>query len=406
MRDRWPLLWLCGPSGVGKTTVGWEIFTQLSRSGTVAGYLDADQLGLCYPAPADDPQNHRVKARNLGAMARTLRAAGARCLVLSGGVQRVEEVRAYAEAVPDAALTLCRLRVGLDELRARFLGRGWRPELWEENAAGAAALDASDIADLTVDATGLSVAEVARRVREAAGGGGRPPGSWPGPAPASATETAPVPNAAPVPVPEPRAGEAGATPGPSRPPAVPVLWVCGPPGVGKSEVAWAVYARLLASGVTTAYVDLAQLGFRRPAPADDAFGHRLRARGLAAVWPTYRAAGARRLVLCGDVADAETVRAHAAAVPEGRLTLVRLHAGPDVLAERILARGRGEGPRLPGDALKGLPRGELLRRAEAAAHEARAWERAGIDAVRVATDGRTVEDVAAEVAAVFAARRP
>ena len=50
-----PVLWLCGPSGVGKSTVGWAIFDQLSRTGVRSAFLDLDQVGLCYPAPADDP---------------------------------------------------------------------------------------------------------------------------------------------------------------------------------------------------------------------------------------------------------------------------------------------------------------------------------------------------------------
>ncbi|UED83095.1 hypothetical protein [Streptomyces profundus] len=379
MTDGFPLLWLCGPSGVGKTSVGWEIFTRLGRAGIVAGYLDADQVGLCYPAPADDPGTHRVKASNVGAMARTLHAAGASCLVLSGGVRHAAEVSRYAEAVPDAALTLCRLHVGIDELRARFLGRGWRPELLAENERTAAALDHSTFADLDLDVTGLSVAETAPRVLERAGG-------WPGPATASPPGPAPAADRPSGPVPRP----------------VPVLWLCGASGVGKSEVAWAVFARLFATGVTAAQVDLGQLGFLHPTPANgranDPAGHRLRARALAALWPNYRAAGARCLILAGEVDDQETVRGYAEALPDGRFTLVRLHAGADVLRERVQLRGRGVGPRLPGDPLLGRSPGELRRHAEAAAREAGRLEAAGVGAVRVATDGRAIDAIAAEVA--------
>ena len=45
-----PLLWLCGPPGVGKTAVGWEIFSQLTCAGMEAGYVDIDQLGLYGPS--------------------------------------------------------------------------------------------------------------------------------------------------------------------------------------------------------------------------------------------------------------------------------------------------------------------------------------------------------------------
>ena len=47
--DLIPVLWLCGPPGIGKSTVGWEIFTQLTQAGIEAGYVDIDQLGICIP---------------------------------------------------------------------------------------------------------------------------------------------------------------------------------------------------------------------------------------------------------------------------------------------------------------------------------------------------------------------
>ena len=77
--DPIPVLWLCGPPGVGKSTIGCEIFTQLSQAGVEAGYVDIDQLGMCYPVPVSDPGRHRMKARNLDAVVTNYRAAGARC---------------------------------------------------------------------------------------------------------------------------------------------------------------------------------------------------------------------------------------------------------------------------------------------------------------------------------------
>src|SRR5215471_3813961 len=81
--DRIPVLWLCGPSGVGKTTVAWEIYTALAGAGTPAGYVDIDQLGICFPEPAGDRGRHRLQARNLNAVVGAFRAAGARCVVVS-----------------------------------------------------------------------------------------------------------------------------------------------------------------------------------------------------------------------------------------------------------------------------------------------------------------------------------
>lgn len=51
---RVPVLWITGPAGVGKSTVSWQLFTELTGSGTRAAFADADQLCMCYPAPPDD----------------------------------------------------------------------------------------------------------------------------------------------------------------------------------------------------------------------------------------------------------------------------------------------------------------------------------------------------------------
>ncbi len=66
-----PVLWLCGPPGVGKTAVGRAIYARLAGSGVRTAYVDIDQLGICYPPPVSDPQRHHLKARNLGGGATT-----------------------------------------------------------------------------------------------------------------------------------------------------------------------------------------------------------------------------------------------------------------------------------------------------------------------------------------------
>ncbi|GAA2583324.1 AAA family ATPase [Actinomadura fulvescens] len=162
-----PLLWLCGPPGVGKSTVGFELYERLVRAGVNAAYVDADQIGLCHPAPPD--LLHRVRARNLRAVWSNFRAAGAECLIFSGVVDTAEEARVYTEAVPDAEVTLCRLRADASELRERFVGRGWRPDFVDEALAAAEALDRTGFADFHVDTSGLPVPAVVQLVWEGAG---------------------------------------------------------------------------------------------------------------------------------------------------------------------------------------------------------------------------------------------
>lgn len=368
-----PFLWLCGPSGVGKSAVGWEIFNQLSRSGIKTAYLDADQLGLCYPAPAHDPDNHQVKARNLGAVWPTFQAAGVQCLVFSGSVDTPDLVHAYAELVPGTALTLCRLRAGHDTLRDRFLRRGWLTDLADQAVDEADALNRSDFADLRVDTDGLSVPEVARQVRERAGG-------WPCLMDVPATTTA-----APGSAPHTRTSSTG---------PVPLLWLCGPPAVGKSTVGFEIFMQLVGAGITAAYVDLAQIGFCRPPAPDDPGNHRAKARNLGTMWPTFHAAGARCLIVTGSVNHRDTVRMYTDAVPEMVLTLCRLRAGADQLMTRVLQRGRGAGPGIPGDELKGQPTDRLYRFVERAARDADELEHNNIGALCVDTSECSAQEVA------------
>ena len=81
-RPSTPLLWLCGPPGVGKTAVAWNIYARLAGDGVPAAYVDIDQLGICFPEPPTDPGRHLVKLANLRGLLTSFCAAGAGCLVV------------------------------------------------------------------------------------------------------------------------------------------------------------------------------------------------------------------------------------------------------------------------------------------------------------------------------------
>ena len=182
-----PFLWLCGASGVGKSSVGFEIFCQVRADGLKAAYVDFDQIGFCRPAPDDDPNNHRIKAQNLAVMWANFRSAGAQCLVASGIVESDKAIRMHSDAMADTALTVCRLRAGDEQLRQRIFlrGRGGGPAIpgdelkgksleWLAAAADdsireAAEMERDGIGDLCADTDSRSVEEVARLVRVLAG---------------------------------------------------------------------------------------------------------------------------------------------------------------------------------------------------------------------------------------------
>lgn len=389
-----PVLWLCGPPGVGKTAVGWEIFTQLARAGIEVGYADIDQLGICYPEPPADPGRHRLKTRNLGAVLAEFGAAGARCAVVSGVVDSERGVP--ADLVPQAALTLCRLRASRDELARRFTGRGGDAAALGDALRDAGDMDASGVADVCVDTSGLPVTEVARLVRKRSGG-------WPvlrHGAPGELLQPPAVPQPAEVSGAGAPGGPAGTRAGTAGPPAGgQVLFLCGAAGVGKSAVGFEIYLRDLRAGRPAAYVDVDQLGFVHPAPAGDPGNHRVKARNLSALWRAYRAAGAHRLVMVGSAGDGTAVQAYAGALPTASVTVCRLHAGHAELTRRILLRGQGESWHQPGDPLLGQPAPALRRAADEAVAGADALERAGLGALRVDTDARTVGEAAGDVIA-------
>ena len=161
---------------------------------------------------------------------------------------------------------------------------------------------------------------------------------------------------------------------PSRPEAAgtDAVLVTGAEAVGKSTVAWAAFASTWEGPVPTAFVDLRQLGFLGAGggPVD----HDLQAATTGAVWRVFREAGARLLFLNGVVDDLDRVEDYEAALDGTPLTAVRLTADRTAIAERVRARARGEGARLAGDHLIGLPATEVD------AVVARSLARPGVDA--------------------------
>ncbi len=368
-----PVLWLCGPAGVGKTTVGWEIYSELARAGAGVGYVDIDQLGMCYPEPAADPGRHRMQAENLNALVTAFQLAGARCVVVSGVVHPSHGV--YRDLIPQAALTVCRLRADPDEVTRRLLERQGTAAIVPAALTEAAALDANDIGDLCIDTTGLAGADVVRLVHERTAGWMAPSAGTRRPRPRDRTDPRPAP-----------AGR--------------ILWLCGATGVGKSTVGFAIYHKtVFGRRIPGAYVDLDQIGFLGPTAPDEATNHRVRARVLAALWQTFRAAGADCLTIVGPAQGPAAITAYARALPAATITVCRLHAGPGELTRRILLRGQGGSWAQPGDPLKGLPDAHLRDIAGLAAAQAEALDQATVGDLRIDTDEHTAQETADEIIA-------
>jgi broad-specificity NMP kinase len=382
-----PVLWITGPAGVGKSTVSWQIFSELAEAGVHVAFADADQFGMCYPAPPGDPARERIKAQNVGALIPPYRAAGADCVIVNGCLD--PDLGVLSELMPQADLTVCRLRAEPEEVVRRYTERdrtgGDLGELLQETIAEAHAMDATDFADACVDTTGVGVAEVVELVRASCrdwpGFGGSPPDAH-----LASGDRAEDPADH-----EWNADDADGS----------ILLICGPAGVGKSTIGFELYLRYVRDGLTAGYVDLDQIAFIRPGSDTDPGRHRLKAGNLAAMWRTYRAAGATHLIATGPLDSEAAIQAYVRTLPAASVTVCRLHAGREELTRRIMSRGEGGSWPQPGDPLRGQSAEYLRRVADQAVADAPALDRAEVGTFRIDTDGRTVAESADLIAAMI-----
>src|SRR5262249_47124825 len=173
------ILLICGPTGVGKSTAGFQLYLRYLHDGLTVGYVDLDQIGFVRPGAKNDPGNHRLKAGNLAAMWRTYHAAGARHLIATGPVESQAVLQTYIRALPAASVTACRLHAGPSDLTRRIMSRGeggsWpqpgdplrgQPAEYLRRVAHQAiaddtALERAGVGAARVDTDGRSVAEAA-----------------------------------------------------------------------------------------------------------------------------------------------------------------------------------------------------------------------------------------------------
>lgn len=112
---------ICGPTGVGKSTVGFGLYGNLLANGRKAAYLDLQQLGFLADLPDDAPGGHEVVAGCVADLWEQYRAVGAQDLVLTGQVEQAADVQRYRDALGTTSLVVCRLRTSQKALRDRIL---------------------------------------------------------------------------------------------------------------------------------------------------------------------------------------------------------------------------------------------------------------------------------------------
>jgi molybdopterin-guanine dinucleotide biosynthesis protein len=117
---------------------------------------------------------------------------------------------------------------------------------------------------------------------------------------------------------------------------IPVLWITGPAGVGKSTASWQIFTELTQGGIHVAFADTDQFGICYPAPPGDPSRERLKAQNAGALIPRYQAAGAQCVIANGVLDPRSGV--HSELMPRAQVTVCRLRADPDELACRFTGR--------------------------------------------------------------------
>lgn len=161
---------------------------------------------------------------------------------------------------------------------------------------------------------------------------------------------------------------------------VPVLFVTGPVGVGKTAVLHEADVLLIEAVAQHATVELEEVARCWP-DAIASSRASLVYQNLGALWSNFSAVGASRLLLAGLLEHRSELRLVSEAVPGAKVTVVRLQAPLSVLEQRIRLRE----PRAPETEIDGAR-----------------WWKERLDKARpedrlVETDDRPVREIAREV---------
>ena len=163
------------------------------------------------------------------------------------------------------------------------------------------------------------------------------------------------------------------------------ILITGTVASGKTVVAAEAGWQFSQREAAVAVIDLDWLAWAYFGPGGAAESERtdeLIAANLAATLPNYRAAGIANFVLARALLQRVSLERVTAALGTSKLTVIRLAASPATLEARVRARDRGH------------ERAEHLRELPAFTG---ALDAAGLEDATVSSEGRTVEEVAAEV---------
>lgn len=122
---------------------------------------------------------------------------------------------------------------------------------------------------------------------------------------------------------------------------VDVLLITAPVGGGKTSVMLEASEILQEHDVAHAAIDIDTLTWCYPRPTHDRFGTRLAMENLRDLWQRYAATGARKLLIARVIESRDALSWYADAIPDSKITVVRLESDTETLQQRLHARETG-----------------------------------------------------------------
>ncbi|HWM02105.1 MAG TPA: AAA family ATPase [Actinophytocola sp.] len=164
-----------GRSGVGKTTVGWEVSARLRAAAVAHAIIEGDFMGQVHPAPVGDPDRSRLTESNLTAVWANFARRGYRRLIYTNTLSVLPERTGMFQRAMGSGVRLVRVLLTASHTTAseRLVSRELGSELAEglrTSADRARVLDELTAADVVRVATdGRPVMDIAREVVAATG---------------------------------------------------------------------------------------------------------------------------------------------------------------------------------------------------------------------------------------------